>query len=68
MSRLAAPLQPLLDLLGVVSGGRKHGQPQEHVRDGPWADREDLVRVLQLRESANLAGGEVLRSYLCQYP
>lgn len=62
--QVKGPLQPLLNLLGVVPGGRKNGQPQDHVRhDVPWIDREELVRALQLRSTMNPAGGDVLMSY-----
>jgi hypothetical protein len=62
---LAGELQPLLDLLGVVPGGRKHGQPKDHVRqDIPWADREELGRALQLHSTMNPTGGDVLMSYM----
>ena len=45
---LHGELQPLLDFLNVVPGGRKFGQPKDHVRrDVPRADREELARVLQ---------------------
>jgi hypothetical protein len=45
---LHGELQPLLDLLGVVPGGRRYGQPREHIRRGvPMADREELARALQ---------------------
>jgi hypothetical protein len=44
----AGELQPLLDMLGVVPGGRRYGQPKEHVRrDIPRATREELARALQ---------------------
>ena len=57
-------LQPLLDLLGVVPGGCRRGQPRDHVRhDVPWLDREELGRALQLRSTMNPAGGDVLMSY-----
>jgi hypothetical protein len=60
-----AELQPLLDLLGVVPGGRKYGQPKDHVRqDVPWADREELGRALQLRTTMNPMGGDILMSYM----
>lgn len=63
--QLGGPLQPLLDWLGVVLGGRKRGQPQDHVRtDVLWADREELGRVLQLQGSPNLSDpAVVLTSY-----
>jgi hypothetical protein len=58
-------LQPLLDALGVFPGGRKHGQPKDHVRaDVPWADRVELSRALQLRAPAGFSGGDVLMSYM----
>jgi len=62
---LAGELQPLLDLLNVVPGGRKHGQPKDHIRDDvPWADREELGRALQLRTTMNPMGGDVLMGYM----
>lgn len=61
---LAGELQPLLDLLNVVPGGRKYGQPKDHIRrDVPWPDREDLSVALQLRSSLNTRGGDVLMGY-----
>lgn len=46
----AGDLQPLLDLLGDVPGGRKYDQPKDHVRaDVPWEDRQELARALQER-------------------
>ena len=61
----AGELQPLLDLLGVVPGGRRYGQPKDHVRrDVPRVDREELARALQLRSPANPNGGDVLMSYM----
>ena len=61
----AGELQPLLDLLGVVPGGKRHGQPRDHVRrDVPRASREDLARALQLRTPTNPTGGDVLMSYM----
>lgn len=61
----AGELQPLLDLLNVVPGGRKYGQPKDHVQhDVPWADREELARALQLRSSMNPRGGDVLMGYM----
>jgi hypothetical protein len=61
----AGELQPLLDVLGVVPGGRKYGQPRDHVRrDVPAADRNDLARALQLRTTANPTGGDVMMSYM----
>jgi hypothetical protein len=61
---LAGELQPL-DLLGVVPGSRRHGQPKDHIRDDvSWADREELGRVLQLRTTMNPTGGDVLMSYM----
>lgn len=62
---LAGELQPLLDLLNVVPGGRKYGQPKDHIRrDVPWADREDLSVALQLKSSLNPRGGDVLMGYM----
>ena len=44
----AGELQPLLDMLGVVPGGRRYGQPKDHVRrDIPREVREELARALQ---------------------
>jgi hypothetical protein len=61
----ARALQPLLDALGVFPGGRKHGQPKDHVRhDVPWADRVELSRALQLRPPAGFTGGDVLMGYM----
>jgi hypothetical protein len=52
----AGELQPLLDMLGVVPGGRRYGQPREHVRhDVPRATLEELSRALRQ--------GNVLESY-----
>jgi hypothetical protein len=60
----AGELQPLLDLLGVVPGGRKYGQPRDHVRhDVMRSDREELARALQLRSTTNPTGGDVGMSY-----
>lgn len=54
---LAGELQPLLDLLGVVPGGRRYGQPKDHVRtDIHRSAREELARALH--------DGDVLMSYL----
>jgi hypothetical protein len=62
---LAGALQPLLDALGVVAGGRRYGQPKDHVRhDVPWTDREELGRALQIQSSMNPAGGDVLMGYM----
>ena len=61
----AGELQPLLDLLGVAPGGRRYGQPRDHVReDVSRADREELGRVLQLRSSTSTIGGDVLMGYM----
>ena len=58
-------LGQLLDFFGVVPGGRKYGQPKDHVRrDVPRVDREDLARALQLRSAANPTGGDVMMSYM----
>lgn len=58
-------LQPLLDMLGVVPGGRRFGQPKDHVRqDVPWDDREELARALQLRSTMNPSGGDLAMSYM----
>jgi len=55
----------LLDFFGVVPGGRKHGQPKDHVRsDVPRPDREELARALQLRSATNPTGGDVLMGYM----
>ena len=57
-------LGKLLDFFGVVPGGRKYGQPHDHIRQGvPQADRDELARVLQLRTGTNMIGGDVLMSY-----
>jgi hypothetical protein len=62
---LHGELQPLLDFFGVVPGGRKHGQPKDHVRDDvPWEDREELGRALQLRSTMNPSGGDIMMSYM----
>lgn len=62
---LAGELQPLLDLLNVVPGGRKYGQPKDHIRrDVPWADREDLSVALQIKSPLNQRGGDVLMGYM----
>ena len=59
---VGGPLQPLLDALGVIPGGRK---PRDHVRDDvPWIDRETLARALQLRSRVNPTGGDVLMGYM----
>src|SRR5512135_3486716 len=61
----AGELQPLLDMLGVVPGGRKHGQPKDHIRqDVPWDDRETVAKGLQLRSTMNPTGGDVLMGYM----
>jgi len=61
----AGELQPLLDLLGVVPGDKKYGQPRDHVRDDvPRADREELARALQLRSAEHPGGGDVLMGYM----
>lgn len=58
-------LGTLLDFLGVVPGGKKYGQPRDHVRpDVPRVDREELARALQLRSVENPTGGDVLMSYM----
>ena len=52
----AGELQPLLDMLGVVPGGRRYGQPKDHVRsEVPRAAREELAGALQ--------HGNVLKTY-----
>ena len=52
----AGELQPLLDMLGVVPGGRRYGQPSIHVRhDVPHDKRQELARALQ--------DGNVLMTY-----
>ena len=44
----AGELQPLLDMLGVVPGGRRYGQPKDHVRhDVPRQAREELAGTLE---------------------
>ena len=61
----AGELQPLLDVLNVVPGGRRYGQPRDHVREGVLrADREELARSLQLRSITSPFGGAVLMSYM----
>lgn len=58
-------LGQLLDFLGVVPGGRKYGQPKDHVRhDVPWDDRQEVARALQLRTTMNPTGGDVLMGYM----
>lgn len=58
-------LQPLLDILGVVPGAPRYGQPRDHVRkDVVPADRAELARELQLWSATNPAGGNVLMSYM----
>ena len=55
----------MLDFFGVVPGGRRYGQPKDHVRDDvPRADREELARALQLRSLENPTGGDVLMGYM----
>lgn len=66
---LAGELQPLLDLLGVVPGGKRNGQPRDHVRqDVPWDDRETLAKALRRRGLSDVAagypGGDVLMGYM----
>ena len=52
----AGELQPLLDMLGVVPGGRRYDQPSVHVRhDVPQDKRQELARALQ--------DGNVLTTY-----
>jgi hypothetical protein len=49
----------------VVPGGRKYGQPKDHVRhDVPWEDRETVAKALQLRTTMNPIGGDILMSYM----
>ena len=61
----AGDLQPLLNLLGVVPGGRKYGQPKDHIRqDVPWSDQEELAHALQLRTTMNPIGGDVMMGYM----
>ena len=56
--------QPLLDLLGIVPGGRRGNQPHDHVRhDVPWKDREELGQALQLRSAMNPTGGDARMRY-----
>lgn len=63
--KVGGGLGHLLDALGVVPGGRKYGQPSDHVRnDVPWADREELARALQLQSTMNPTGGDVLMGYM----
>ncbi len=58
-------LQPLLDLLGIVPGGRKYGQPRDHIRsDVSRVDREELACALQIRSAANPIGGDVHMGYM----
>jgi hypothetical protein len=58
-------LGQLLDFFNVVPGGRKYGQPRDHIRQGvPKADREELARALQLRSATNPIGGDVLMGYM----
>lgn len=58
-------LGKLLDFLGVVPGGRRHGQPRDHVRKNvPRADQVELALALQLRSHVNPDGGDVLMSYM----
>ncbi len=58
-------LGQILDVLGVVPGGRKYGQPKDHVRDNvPRTDREELARALQIQSPTNPGGGDVLMSYM----
>lgn len=61
----AGELQPILDLLGVVAGGRQYGQPSNHIyRDIKREAREEVARALQLQSPTNPTGGDVLTSYL----
>jgi hypothetical protein len=61
----AGALQPILDFLGVVPGGKTYGQPKDHVRrDVPWDDRETVGKALQLRSTMNPTGGDVLMGYM----
>ena len=63
--RIGGELQPLLDLLGVVPGGRKYGQPKDHIRtDVSRTDREALACALQIRSPENPEGGDVLMGYM----
>lgn len=58
-------LGQIMDFLGVVPGGRRYGQPKDHVRaDVPQVDREDLARALKLRTDTNPTGGDVLMGYM----
>lgn len=62
-------LGPLLDFLRVVPGGKKYGQPRDHIRhDIPWNDREELARALKLRTEAGAyvggPGGDVFMGYM----
>jgi hypothetical protein len=55
----------LLDVLGVVPGGRKYGQPRDHIwQDVPQVDREELARALQPRSAANPTGGDIFMGYM----
>lgn len=50
-------LGKLLDVLGVVPGGRRYGQPRDHVRGNvPRADREEVAAALK--------AGQVRLSYM----
>ena len=64
--QIGGELQPLLNALGVVPGGRLYGQPRDHIqRDIPHADRIELARALQLRSPACPTGtAEVLMSFM----
>jgi hypothetical protein len=58
-------LGQLLDFFNVVPGGRRYGQPKDHVRrDVPRIDRDDLARALQLRTPTSRDGGDVMMSYM----
>lgn len=58
-------LGQILDFLNVVPGGRKYGQPRDHVRQGvPKEDRDELARALQLQSVGNPIGGHVLMRYM----
>lgn len=58
-------LQPLLDFFDVVPGGKRYGQPREHVfRNITREAREEVGRALQLRSPTNPIGGGVLMGYM----
>ena len=64
-SKIDGDLGCILDFLGVVPGGKKYGQPRNHVRSNiSAADRTALASALQLRSAANPGGGDVFMSYM----